>query len=57
MSFAAKGTDTDDHIFNRRYNLSEILKQRLTALVEYEALAIFQHKPQNLDIRFELDRR
>ena len=51
--FRRKG-DTDDSIFDRRYNLSEILKQRLIALVEHEALVIFRRKLQNRDIRFEL---
>ena len=46
--------DTDDRIFDRRYNLSEILKQRLAGLVEYEALGIFRRKLRDRDIRFEL---
>lgn len=45
---------TDDDIFDRRYDLSEILKRRLTELIEHEAQAIFERKLQSRDIRFEL---
>ena len=45
---------TDESIFDRRYHLSEILKRRLTELVEHEAQAVFHRKLQNHDIRFEL---
>lgn len=45
---------TDKAIFDRRYDLSEILKRRLTELIEHESQAIFQSKLQNRDIRLEL---
>ena len=45
---------TDEDIFDRRYHLSEMLKQRLAELVNYEAQKIFQHKLSNGSIRFEL---
>ncbi|MCY4211237.1 MAG: DEAD/DEAH box helicase family protein [Gammaproteobacteria bacterium] len=45
---------TDEAIFDRRYDLSEILKRRLTELIEHESQAIFQRKLQTQDIRFEL---
>ncbi len=45
---------TDENIFDRRYHFSEILKQRLTDLIEHEAQAVFQRKLRNQDIRFEL---
>ena len=44
----------DEDIFDRRYDLSEILKRRLTELIEHESQAIFQRKLQSRDIRFEL---
>ena len=44
----------DDAIFDRRYHLSEILKQRLTELIEHEARQVFAHKLESGDIRFEL---
>jgi len=44
----------DAGIFDRRYHLSEMLKQRLVNLVDYEAQEIFRQKLDNKDIRFEL---
>jgi len=43
-----------DGIFDRRYHLSEILKQRLMGLVDHEARGIFRHKLETGDIRVEL---
>ena len=45
---------TDEDIFDRRYDLSEILKRRLAELIEHESQVIFQSKLQSQDIRFEL---
>ncbi len=45
---------TNDDIFDRRYHLSEMLKRRLTELVEHEAKDVFRRKLQAGDIRFEL---
>ena len=45
---------TDENIFDRRYDLSEILKRRLAELIEHESQAVFQRKLQSRDIRFEL---
>lgn len=45
---------TDEDIFDRRYDLSEILKRRLAELIEHESQAVFQRKLQSRDIRFEL---
>lgn len=44
----------DEDIFDRRYDLSEILKRRLTELVECEAQTVFCRKLENRAIRFEL---
>jgi len=41
-------------IFERRYHLSEILKQRLALLVDHGAGEIFRHKLETGDIRVEL---
>ena len=44
----------DRGIFERRYHLSEILKQRLMLLVDHGAGEIFRHKLESGDIRVEL---
>jgi len=41
-------------IIERRYHLSELLRQRLAELAEHEARAIFCQKLESQDIRFEL---
>ncbi len=45
---------TDEDIFDRRYDLSEILKRRLTELIEREAQTVFCRKLESRAIRFEL---
>lgn len=45
---------SNEDIFDRRYDLSEILKRRLAELIEHEARAIFQRKLESREIRFEL---
>ena len=45
---------TDEDIFDRRYDLSEILKRRLMELVEREAQTVFCRKLESRAIRFEL---
>ena len=44
----------DDAIFDRRYHLLEILRQRLGEYIEHEARKIFESKLSSGDIRFEL---
>lgn len=41
-------------IIERRYHLSEMLRQRLAELAEHEARAVFCQKLESQDIRFEL---
>lgn len=45
---------SDEDIFDRRYDLSEILKRRLTELIECEAQTVFCRKLESRAIRFEL---
>lgn len=45
---------SDEDIFDRRYDLSEILKRRLMELVECEAQTVFCRKLESRAIRFEL---
>lgn len=44
----------NDAIFDRRYHLSEILKQRLAELIEHGAQQVFARKLESGDVRFEL---
>lgn len=43
-----------NEVFARRYHLSEILKTRLSNLIEHEAQKVFKDKLDTGDIRFEL---
>lgn len=45
---------SNEDIFDRRYDLSEILKRRLRELVECEAQTVFCRKLESRAIRFEL---
>lgn len=45
---------TDEDIFDRRYDLSEILKRRLMELIECEAQTVFCRKLESRAIHFEL---
>ena len=49
-----KQVESDDELFDRRYNLSETIKHRFADLMENEAQNLFVDKLKKDDIRFEL---